>query len=798
MAEASSVVCGALHLSFDAKEGVWSFACEDWPGFELTGLRPWLMVDFEREAPASWQIVCPDPLEVVYVFACGVEMRMTLKEDGDGIAVVPRVVNATQAERTLVRAGIFEMAKGLAASFGEDPAQVRLLTQGNYWAEIVPWAAMLSEEPRTPQPSELLALAYDRGAKQAFLMAYDSSERWCGAVQFVPEEAGPWFSMDYGIGDIEMDPGETVALETMVFAVGNDPWALLETYGDRVQRKFAPQFPDGTVVSWCSWYPYRLGVTEERLLETARVGAERLKSYGLSIIQADLGWQAGQTPSEFQESAQFPHGFGWISERIEALGLHFGVWQAPYCIHETHAIARDHPDWLIQREDGTPALLWDRWYWEPHGKVYILDLTHPEALDWLRREFEGLRDKGIRYYKADFQSGAQHPLAVARKDKRVAQGGAIEASRRAAQVIKEAMGEGALQLNCSGPEMPGTGHWPLNYVCSDTGNTGFIDPQFMRENTLALAAHLWKNRRWSVIQPSCLCVGLPGCIDEARLRATIAFMSGGQIDIGDTLQDLPEDRWAVLTSVLPPLGVSAKPADLFEPVHGAGSYDYAGVCMGNAEDMGAADVSRFEHSPGSVWHLRVERDWDAWDLVAVLAFDGRSAEGKPAMSTFNIPLALLGLDDAPRWAFEFWGGQFLGDAPGGRTNPDGYGHPGDVHELLVTGGSGELSLSFFGPTAKVLALRTKRNHPWPVGTTFHHSCGAELSGVAYDPVTSNLRGVLSRPGVEQGRMVIAAAGMAPRQCLVDGCEAPWLQGGKGSVVVPVTTTGKAVDWEIRF
>src|SRR2546425_5125641 len=30
-------------------------------------------------------------------------------------------------------------------------------------------------------------------------------------------------------------------------------------------------------VSWCSWYPYRLGVTEERALANARIAAKRLK-----------------------------------------------------------------------------------------------------------------------------------------------------------------------------------------------------------------------------------------------------------------------------------------------------------------------------------------------------------------------------------------------------------------------------------------------------------------------------------------------------------------------------------------
>ncbi|NQT18640.1 MAG: hypothetical protein HQ592_02965, partial [Planctomycetes bacterium] len=122
----------------------------------------------------------------------------------------------------------------------------------------------------------------------------------------------------------------------------------------------------------------------------------------------------------------------------------------------------------------------------------------------------------------------------------------------------------ALILNCGGPEMPGTGHWPLLYTCNDTGNTGFISHRSQQTNHQSVACHLFKNGRWGIIQPSCLCVGAPGTVEDARLRATIAFLAGGQIDISDTLTTLPEDRWAILTATLPPLGVSAKPVDLFE------------------------------------------------------------------------------------------------------------------------------------------------------------------------------------------------------------------------------------------
>ncbi len=243
----------------------------------------------------------------------------------------------------------------------------------------------------------------------------------------------------------------------------------------------------------------------------------------------------------------------------------------------------------------------------------------------------------MRYLKSDFIGCVSDGRARNRHDARIVGGGGLEASRIGARIIRESL-PGALLLNCGGPEMPGTGQWPLLYSCNDTGNTGFIPVTFQETNYQALATHLYKNGRWGVLQPSCLCVGLPGTLEDARLRATAAFLAGGQIDISDTLVSLPEDRWQILTSTLPPLGITAKPVDLFNPVGGPAEY-------GNASStaQGAMTQTGFkEYPPGSVWHLRVKAAWDEWDLVGVFNYENTASDKTPQISRFRIPFSRLG------------------------------------------------------------------------------------------------------------------------------------------------------------
>jgi hypothetical protein len=775
-----------------------TLACPGGEGFALADLAPVLEIDGARLEPVAVRV---DGDMVAYDFDRAV-LSLLFSREGTGLCLRATLRNAG-GEMTLNRVSLLATA---TATFGQRPERVRVLTQSAYSGDVAPLcgereAMAAASEPGSEEApsrhafsSQHIWLAYDRDSGRALLAGFLTGERWLGMIGVEAAADGTVIRWDIGFdgGDLRVSAGEELALEEVLFLTGADPHALLEAYGDAVASHHTIEFPPLPPVSWCSWYPYRLGVTEERLLETARIGAARLGAYGFRIVEADLGWERGYLPNEFAENDQFPHGLRWLADELEKLGLTLGAWKAPYSISEFSALPNEHPEWLVPGEDGAPFVLWD-WYWEPHGKVYILDLTHPGAQDWLRARMRSLRERGVGYFKADFIGCAAHEAAKRRHDPRIVSGGGVEAARIGARIIREELPD-ALLLNCGGPELPGTGQWPLLYQCNDTGNTGFITWQFMRDNYRALATHLWKNGRWGWIQPSCLCVGLPGTLEEARLRATAAFLSGGQLDISDTLPTLPEDRWEVLLRTLPPLGESARAVDLFAPVYDPGTADYTAVCKGEED----APAGR-EHPPGSVWCLPLRRDWDEWTLVAAFSFDSAPTAEHAPVARYAIPLERLGLlPEEKYWAYEFWSGQFLGAIPAKRRNPGGYAHPGDYQDLTVGDTPGALDIAFAGPGVKLLCLRDVRPHPWIVGSSFHQSCGAELSDVRWNEATGTLSGVLHRQAGETGYLVIAGAGLPVLGAEVDGRPVPLRPAANGSWKLPVITMGERTAWSVRF
>ncbi len=800
---------GPFRLAPDAAGETVTLTAEAWPGLRLSGLAPELTVGGTAHLPAGLAVTAGPTLTWTFAEA-GLVLEQRPAHIGGGLRLESRLRNRNDRESVLNRATLLATT---AAQLGERPLEGRILLEGGYQAQVETLgealgvreeAAPVSGEDQA-QPgqrrarsiiSQMVSLVYAPGEGKAFLTGFDTYERWIGQIEYGREGHALSWGAGFDGGDLLLLPGETVELESLVILVGDDPWSLLGSFVDVVAERNGIVALDRPPVTWCSWYPHRLGVNEGRVLAQADIAAERLAPLGLSTLLLDHGWQEGYLPSAVKENDQFSHGLSWLSERLGERGLKLGCWFAPYTVSEFDPVAKEHPEWLLADQSGKPQPL-GSWFWTPHGETYSLDLTHPGAQEHLRRTVSSLADRGVRYLKNDFMGCASTSLARGRHDKRVVAGGGIEASRIGSRIITEAMRAGdpeALILSGNPYEPAALGHFNLLYTCVDTGNSGFVGWSHLRGCYTSVAIHTAKNGRWGIIQPSCLVIGLPGTLEEARLRATATFLSGGQVDIGDDLTALPEERWRVLTATLPSLGASATPVDLFDPVEVL-SVDYSGLTSGKK-----GDVERAAPKIGPrVWRLPVEHEGERWDLVALFEYDPpeRNVAGQSDNITwFRLPKGRLGLDpDRRYWAYEFWGGQFLGELPGPRRAGQ-YAHPGDAAHLLLPSDPDHMEVAFFGPAVKLLVLREAKEHPWPVGTTFHQSGGVELVGVAWDGTSRRLSGRVARPAGQCGSITIAGALPGTPRVTVAGRAVTPRPVAHGGLAFDVVTEGAATEWQV--
>ncbi|MCX8182872.1 MAG: alpha-galactosidase [Crenarchaeota archaeon] len=796
----------------ETEESSWRLSSQQWPGFKIGSLTCYVCLSGQKHYPEELEVErleYEEGLRMTWMFkTAGAKIIQKITNHPNHLEISNFFQNLSTKAACLTELALLDSAEPGETSFGTRQEESRVYEDGGYWGHV----RKLSRNPKSSSEaaeqapsseahgfSQLCWEVYNPFDKMAFLAGFLTFERWLGMVEarFNTSLGVAGWKMYFDAGDLIVYPGEVVELEDIVLMLGQDPWLLLEWFGDLVREKHCIRSLGSPPVSWCSWYPFRLGVSEERVLENARIGFERLKSLGLRNIQVDLGWEKDYLPSSYDENEQFPHGLKWLSEQLGKMGLNLGVWKAPFTISEFDPVAVKHPEWLLGDEKEKPAPYWT-WFWKPYGKVYALDLTHPGAQSYLREKIASLAKRGVKYFKLDFMGGPCNQRLRNRYNRKIVAGGGVEAVRLGCRIIAETLKEAdpeCLVLNCNPYEPCGLGYFQLLYTCNDTGNTGYVTWQFMKENYRSVASHLWKNHRLGIIQPSCLCVGPPGTLEEARIRATVAYLSGGEISIGDDLTTLPEDRWQVLLSVLPPAKSSAKPVDLFEPV-AVEQLSYEDMSRSGSESTAGS----IEEDGGSIWVQRVDTEWDSWIIAGLFAWEPpKTKEGKEHLITrFDIPWSLLGLDPERKyWVYEFWSGQFLGEAPSPRRQ-DGYTHPGDAGKLLWSTTEETLQVTFFGPAARVLAIRDRRQHPWIVGTSFHLTSGGELRNVAWDEAKKVLKGELHRTAGQLGFIVAAGIPMRQARATVDNHPATVQPGANGSLIISMISSENPLLWEICF
>lgn len=131
-----------------------------------------------------------------------------------------------------------------------------------------------------------------------------------------------------------------------------------------------------------NWEGTYFDFTEDKLLSIAEVG----KELGLELFVLDDGWFGKRDDDTTslgdwtEDLAKLPNGLDGLAEKINDLGLAFGLWFEPEMISPKSELYRKHPDWCIHVKD------------RPRTEIrqqLTLDLTRQEVRDYL---YEALSD----------------------------------------------------------------------------------------------------------------------------------------------------------------------------------------------------------------------------------------------------------------------------------------------------------------------------------------------------------------------------------------------------------------------
>lgn len=296
-------------------------------------------------------------------------------------------------------------------------------------------------KPPVPiRAAEFIAKDEDR------LYAYHKNHigHWVGAIELDEEDILLLGALGLS-GRVELD-GQTLHgfyedehEGQWLIARGREAEVFLK-YAQTLDEKFGKgRFQDAPRV-WCSWYSLYGWVNERAILKA-------LSGFGdmpFDVIQIDDGWQLAH--GDWEANARFPSGMKSLADTIASTGRTPGLWLAPFMVSPASQLAREHPDWLLRAENGTPLSAGITWNGHPLG----LDVNHPQVLEWLDGLIRRVRGWGYGYLKLDFLYigglAGKRKMDLPREI----------AYRNALQVMREAAGDAYL-LACGAPILPSLG-----------------------------------------------------------------------------------------------------------------------------------------------------------------------------------------------------------------------------------------------------------------------------------------------------------------------------------------------------
>jgi alpha-galactosidase len=145
-----------------------------------------------------------------------------------------------------------------------------------------------------------------------------------------------------------------------------------------------------------NWEATYFKFDEEKLYDIAKAASE----LGIEMLVMDDGWFGTRNSSRsalgdwFVNEEKLKGGLGKLVERVNGLGMKFGIWFEPEMVSRDSDLFRAHPDWALQTP-GRPMSI--------SRHQYTLDMSRADVREYLFNCIKNVMDSAnIAYIKWDF------------------------------------------------------------------------------------------------------------------------------------------------------------------------------------------------------------------------------------------------------------------------------------------------------------------------------------------------------------------------------------------------------------
>ena len=213
-----------------------------------------------------------------------------------------------------------------------------------------------------------------------------------------------WFSW-------KLDPGDSFQTPEAVMVYTDQGLNRLSQiyhrlYRERLMRGLWKEKERPILIN--NWEATYFDFNEEKLLKIAA----KAKECGVELFVLDDGWFGARRDDHaglgdwVAAKELLPGGISGLSEKVEALGMKFGLWIEPEMVNPDSDLYREHPDWCLHVPERDPSL---------SRNQLVLDYSRPEVVDHIHGMISKiLRESRISYIKWDMNRSITDCYSVAK------------------------------------------------------------------------------------------------------------------------------------------------------------------------------------------------------------------------------------------------------------------------------------------------------------------------------------------------------------------------------------------------